>query len=222
MGQFVNLTASDGFQLSAYKAEPAGKPRGGLVVIQEIFGVNQHIRAVADGFARDGYLVVAPALFDRAERNVELGYTPADVSSGVALKGKSPIDKALLDVAASIAAVKGAGKVGITGYCWGGYVSWMAAARLDGLACSAPYYGGGMLEAVGEQPRCPVMAHFGRKDAHIPAAGVEKFAAAHPRHQVFLYDADHGFNCNERGSWDEAAAKLARERTIEFLRKHVG
>jgi carboxymethylenebutenolidase len=222
MGQMVNLTASDGFKLSAYRAEPAGKPRGGLVVIQEIFGVNSHVRDVSDGFAKDGYLVIAPALFDRAERNVDLGYTPADVSQGVALKAKCPIDKVLLDVSAAIDAVKSAGKVGITGYCWGGYVSWMAAARLKGLACSVPYYGGGMLEAVNEQPQCPVMAHFGRKDAHIPAAGVEKFAAAHPTHQVFLYDADHGFNCDQRGSHDAAAARLARERTIEFLRKHVG
>lgn len=222
MGQMIELTATDGFKLSAYRAKPAGQPRGGLVVIQEIFGVNSHIRDVCDGFAADGYLVVAPALFDRLERGVEYGYTADDVTRGRDLKVKVPVDAALLDVAAARDAVAGAGKVGITGYCWGGYVAWMAAARLPGLAAAVPYYGGGMLEAVGETPRCPVLCHFGERDAHIPVAGVREFAAAHPEVDVRIYPADHGFNCDQRGSFDGPAAKLARQRTLAFLHEHVG
>jgi carboxymethylenebutenolidase len=222
MGQMIKLKAADGFELSAYRADPAGKPRGGLVVVQEIFGVNSHIRNVCDGYAADGYRVIAPALFDRAERNVDIGYTPDDIAAGSALKAKSPIATALLDVSAAREALADAGKVGITGYCWGGYVTWMAAGRIDGFACAVPYYGGGMLEAGGEKPRCPVMCHFGERDSHIPVDGVRKFAAAHPEVQVFIYAADHGFNCDQRGSFDDAAAKLARERTLSFLRQHLG
>ena len=222
MGQMIELKAADGFALSAYRADPSGTPRGGLVVVQEIFGVNSHIRNVCDGYAADGYRVVAPALFDRSERGIDIGYTPSDIERGFALKQKSGIDKALLDVAAARGALEGVGKVGITGYCWGGYVTWMAAAREKGFACAIPYYGGGMLEASAEQPKCPVMAHFGERDGHIPVEGVRKFAAAHPEVQVFIYPADHGFNCDHRGSHDAASATLARERTLAFLRQHVG
>jgi carboxymethylenebutenolidase len=222
MGQSIKLKAADGFELAAYRADPSGKPRGGLVVLQEIFGVNSHIRAVCDGYAADGYRVIAPALFDRAERNVDIGYTPDDVAKGIALKAKSPITTALQDVTAARDALGDAGKVGITGYCWGGFVAWMSAARLDGFACGVPYYGGGMLEAVDEKPRCPVMCHFGEHDANIPIDGVRKFAAAHPEVQVFTYPAGHGFNCDQRGSFDATAAKLARERTLSFLREHIG
>ncbi|MEO8305095.1 MAG: dienelactone hydrolase family protein [Betaproteobacteria bacterium] len=222
MGKMLELTAADDFVLSAYRADPAGAPRGALVVAQEIFGVNSHIRSVCDGFAADGYLAIAPALFDRVERGVDIGYTPDDIARGRGLKGKAGIDAALLDVAAARDAVVSAGKVGVVGYCWGGYVAWMAAARLTGFACAIPYYGGGMLEAVGEHPKCPVIAHFGERDGNIPVDGVRKFAAAHPASQVLIYAADHGFNCDQRGSYDAASAKLARARTIAFLRTHVG
>ena len=221
MGEMIELKAADGFTLSAYRADPSGTPRGGLVVVQEIFGVNRHIRNVCDGYAADGYRVIAPALFDRIEPGLDIGYTPDDIGRGSALKQKSGIDNALKDMIAARDALN-SGKVGITGYCWGGYVTWMAAARVDGLACAVPYYGGGMLQASGEKPKCPVMAHFGERDAHIPVAGVRKFAAEHPEMQVFVYPADHGFNCDERGSYDAASAKLARERTLNFLREHVG
>ncbi|MEP6702167.1 MAG: dienelactone hydrolase family protein, partial [Betaproteobacteria bacterium] len=147
MGTMLELTAADGFRLSAYRADPDGMPRGALVVVQEIFGVNSHIKSVCDGFAADGYLALAPALFDRVERNVDLGYTEADVAAGRELKAKSGIDNALLDIAAARDTVAGAGKVGIVGYCWGGYVTWMAASRSTGIACAVPYYGGGMIEA---------------------------------------------------------------------------
>jgi len=222
MGERIELTAADGFRLSAYRADPAGKPRGALVVAQEIFGVNSHIRSVCEGYAADGYVAVAPALFDRYEHNVDIGYTPADVARGRELKAQAKADAALLDVAAARAAVAGAGKVGIVGYCWGGYIAWIAAARLAGFACAVPYYGGGMTDAIAEQPKCPVMAHFGERDAMIPAAGVKALAAAHPSAQVFLYPADHGFNCDQRGTFDAAAASLARDRTLAFLRRHIG
>jgi len=222
MGRMLELTAADGFALSAYRADPAGVPRGGLVVVQEIFGVNSHIRSVCDGFAADGYLAIAPALFDRYQRGVDIGYTPEDIAKGRELKAKAQIDAALSDVRAAREAAASAGKIGVIGYCWGGYVTWMAAARVPGFACAVPYYGGGMLEAIGEHPLCPVMAHFGERDAVIPVEGVRKFAAAHPEAQVFIYAADHGFNCDQRGSYDAAAAKLARERTLAFLQQHVG
>ncbi len=222
MGSMIELVASDGQRIAAYRAEPAGKPRGGIVVVQEIFGVNSHIRSVADGFARDGYLAIAPAMFDRVQRNVDLGYTAEDIQAGRALKERTSMDAAMRDVEAAIRAAAAAGKVGIVGYCWGGLVSWTAAARLPGLACSVPYYGGGMPEQIGLQPQCPVMCHFGERDAHIPLEGVKKLAAAHPGHTVHLYAAEHGFNCDQRGSYDAAAAKLARERTLALFRQHLG
>lgn len=222
MSAFIELTASDGAQLSAYRADPAGKPRGAIVVAQEIFGVNSHIRSVCDGYAADGYLVIAPALFDRYQKGVDIGYTPADVAHGRELKAKANTDAALRDMAAGRDAVAGAGKVGVIGYCWGGFIAWMCASRLSGLACAVPYYGGGMIEAIGEQPRCAVLAHFGERDAGIPVAGVKKLAAAHPAAQVFIYQADHAFNCDPRASYDAAAARLARERTLQFLRRHLG
>jgi carboxymethylenebutenolidase len=222
MGQAIELTAGDGFKLAAYRADPPGKARGGLVVAQEIFGVNSHIQSVCDGFAKDGYAAIAPALFDRYRRGVDLGYTPDDIARGRELKGRTQIDAALLDVAAARNTLSAAGNVGIVGYCWGGYVAWMAAARVPGFACAIPYYGGGVLEAAGERPQCPVMAHFGERDSMIPVDGVRKLAADHPEAQVFTYAADHGFNCDQRGSYDAAAAKTARERTLAFLRQHVG
>ena len=222
MGSMIELVASDGIRVSAYRAEPQGSPRGGLVVAQEIFGVNSHIRAVCDGFAADGYLVVAPALFDRVRPGVDLGYTPDAIAIGRELKDGSTIDLALADVAAAQALAAGAGKTGIVGYCWGGYVAWMATARVSGFACAVAYYGGGMIEAIGEQPRCPVLMHFGEQDQGIPVAGVERLRAAHPAQQVFLYPANHGFNCDQRGSYAAAAAALARQRTLEFFRKHLG
>ncbi len=222
MGNMTELTAADGFVLSAYRADPDGRPRGGLVVVQEIFGVNSHIRSVCDGYAADGYVAVAPALFDRYERGVDIGYTPPDIARGRELKARAEIDAALRDVAAARDALAAIGKVGVIGYCWGGFVAWMAASRLAGFACAVPYYGGGMLDAVGEKPKCPVMAHFGEKDTMIPAAGVRELAAAHPDAQVFLYPADHGFNCDQRTSFDAQAAALARQRTLQFLRQHLG
>ena len=155
VGMMINLTAADGYLLSAYRADPAGTPRGGLVVAQEIFGVNSHIRSVCDGYAADGYRVIAPALFDRYEKGVDIGYAPADIARGRELKAKATTDAALSDVAAARDALAGSGKIGIVGYCWGGFIAWMSACRLSGFACAVPYYGGGLLEAGGETTALP-------------------------------------------------------------------
>lgn len=222
MGNMVEVAAADGFRLSAYRVEPEAAPRGAVVVVQEIFGVNSHIKSVCGNVAADGYLAIAPALFDRIRRGVDLGYTADDIAAGRELKAAASTDHALMDVAAAQAEVADVGKVGIVGYCWGGLIAWLAAARLPGLACAVPYYGGGMIEAIDEQPQCLVMMHFGEQDQWIPVAGVERLRAAHPAHQVFLYAANHGFNCDQRGSFYAEAAALAGKRTLEFFRTHIG
>jgi carboxymethylenebutenolidase len=222
MGRLVNLTAADGIGVQAYRAEPVGVPRGGLVVVQEIIGINDHIRTTCDRFAEDGYVAVAPALFDRYQRGVSLGYAPEDIARGRQLKAHARTDIALTDIAAARVSVAGAGKVGIVGYCWGGFITWMSAARLAGFACAVCYYGGGMVEATDERPLCPVMAHFGKRDTGIPVDGVRRFSEMHPEVKVFLYDADHAFNNDQRKSYDATAAKLARERTVDFLNGNIG
>ena len=222
MGKMIELAASDGHKFAAYRAEPNGKPRGGLIVVQEIFGVNSHIRSVADGYAADGYLVIAPAFFDRVERGLDIGYTPADIERGRAFIPKMQWDTVLKDATAAMDNIKSAGKTGVLGYCWGGTVAWISASRLAGTACSVCYYGGGIPGLIGEQPRCPVMFHWGETDHAIAIADAKKVAAAHPKQQSFIYQAGHGFNCDQRGSYHAESAKLARSRSLEFLRKHLG
>jgi carboxymethylenebutenolidase len=226
MNEQLELNAADGHRLAAYVATPASTARGGLVVVQEIFGVNSHIRAVADGFAADGYLAIAPALFDRVERGVEIGYTPEDIQRGRALKEACTADKAMLDIRCAVASLQSrlapTARIGIVGYCWGGLLTWIAACEVDALAASVPYYGGGMPDHAARVPRCPVLAHFGENDALIPLAGVEALRRAHPGITVQMYPAGHGFNCDQRGSYDAASATLARRRTLAFLREHVG
>lgn len=222
MGNMIELTASDGHKLAAYVAAPAGKPRGGIVVIQEIFGVNSHIKGVADGYAADGYHVVAPAMFDRVQRGYDTGYNQDEIQAGIKVMNALDWGNTILDAAAAIASAGAAGKVGIVGYCWGGTVAWVAAARLKGLACAAPYYGGGMPGFVGEKPACPVMCNFGEKDQSPTLEQARQIAAAHPSITAHYYPAGHGFNCDQRGSYDAPSAKLARERTLAFFRQHVG
>ncbi|MDQ0037016.1 carboxymethylenebutenolidase [Variovorax boronicumulans] len=227
MGQFIDLTAKDGFSFPAYVAEPPGKPRGAVVVVQEIFGVNSHIRSVADGYAAEGYLAVAPATFQRVKPGVELGYSDEDMKEGSALKAAVealPAPGVLQDIEAAIAYAAKAGKVGIVGYCWGGLLTWRAASLLPGLAAAAPYYGGGMTmpEEAARQPKVPVLAHFGNQDHWIPLDTVESFKKAHPEVEVHVYPVGHGFSCDQRGSYNAEAAKLARERTLAFFAKHVG
>ncbi|RYZ10705.1 MAG: dienelactone hydrolase family protein [Comamonadaceae bacterium] len=226
MGQFIDLKAADGQAIPAYVAQPAGTPKGGVVVVQEIFGVNSHIRSVADGYAAQGYLAVAPAIFHRVKPGVELGYQPDDMSAGMALKTATealPSPGAMQDIQAAIDHAAQGGKVGIVGYCYGGLLTWRSACQLDGLSAAAPYYGGGMTtpDEIARKPKVPVIAHFGDKDHWISVESVEAFRKAHPDVEVHLYSADHGFNCDQRGSHDAAAAKLARERTLEFFAKHL-
>jgi carboxymethylenebutenolidase len=223
MSKTVKLKAGDGHELGAYVALPAGPPIAGLVVIQEAFGVNGHIRSVADGFARDGFLAVAPALFDRIERGVELGYQGEALEKGIALARQINPDDAVKDVAAALDWLREqkVGRAGVIGYCFGGTLAWLAATRLD-VAAAVGYYGGYIARFANENPRSPVMLHFGTLDKHIPKADVDQVQAAHPEVQIFWYEADHGFNCDDRASYNPQAAKLARERSLEFLKKHCG
>jgi carboxymethylenebutenolidase len=227
MGQFIDLQAADGLRFPAYVAQPAGQPRGGVVVLQEIFGVNSHIRAVADGYAAAGYLAVAPSTFHRIKPGVELGYQPDDMKAGMELKAAVealPAPGVLQDIQAAVGHAAQAGKVGVVGYCWGGLLTWRTACLLQGVSAAVPYYGGGITtEAeVARTPRCPVLAHFGEQDHWIPLDGVEAFKRAHPEVEAHIYAANHGFNCDQRGSHDATSARLARERTLAFFAKHVG
>jgi carboxymethylenebutenolidase len=222
VGESASLRAADGHVFSAYVARPAGGPIAGLVVVQEIFGVNSHIRSVADGFAKDGFLAVAPALFDRIQPGIELGYEGADMQTAMSLIPKIDTEKAIADIAAAIdyAAEATSKKVGVIGYCFGGTLAWLAATRLH-PAAAVGYYGGRIANRAAETPNCPVMLHFGSQDAHIPAAEVEKIHSAHPEVEIFWYDAGHGFNCNPRASYNAAAAKEARQRSLQFFKKHL-
>lgn len=223
MGQHIKLKASDGAEIGAWRADPAGAPRGGVVVIQEIMGVNHHIRAVADLYAAQGYLAIAPALFDRVEPDFEVGYDGPSIQRGMAVVGKMNFDKTLLDIAAAIEAAGSAGKVGVVGYCFGGTIAWLAACRLAGVAAASCYYGGMIVALKDETPRAPTILHFGALDDHIPLAGVREIEAAHPGLPVYVYDdAGHGFNCDERGSYHAASAALARTRTLQLFRRNVG
>ncbi|RZL65316.1 MAG: dienelactone hydrolase family protein [Variovorax sp.] len=227
MGQFIDLTAKDGFTFPAYVAEPQGTPRGAVVVLQEIFGVNSHIRSVADGYAADGYLAVAPSTFHRVQPNVELGYSDDDMKAGFGLKTAAealPDPGVLQDIEAAVAYAAKAGKVGIVGFCWGGLLTWRAASAVPGLAAAVPYYGGGMTtpEESALQPTVPVLAHFGDNDHWIPLDTIEAFRKAHPEVEVHVYASGHGFNCEQRGSYNAEAAALARQRTLAFFQKHVG
>jgi carboxymethylenebutenolidase len=227
MGNFIDLKAADGFSFPAYVAQPQGKALGAVVVLQEIFGVNSHIRQVADGYAAAGYLAVAPATFHRVKPGVELGYTSEDVTAGAALKAQVealPAPGVLQDIQAAIKHASQAGKVGIVGYCWGGLLTWRAASLLDGLSAAAPYYGGGMTvpPEIARKPKVPVMAHFGDQDQHIPIDTVKAFEKAHPEVEVHVYAANHGFNCDQRASYNAGAAATARERTLDHFRRHLG
>jgi len=219
MEHSIELSAADGHRLSATLAEPKHKPHGGIVVVQEIFGVTRHIRAVADQYAAAGFLAIAPALFDRVERNVDVPYT--DMQRGFAYMRALKTDEVILDVQAAVNRVSAAGKVGVVGYCWGGTIAYLAAARIK-IAAAVAYYGGGIHNHTDEKPRVPVMFHFGEKDAHIPRSAVDQIRAAYPEGLYHLYPADHGFNCTDRASYEPTCAKLALERSLEFLHRYVG
>jgi carboxymethylenebutenolidase len=226
MGSRIQLTASDGHHPAAYLAEPTppNPAAPAVVIVQEIFGVNRHIRSVVDLYASEGFYALAPALLDRVQPGIELNYNSADANRGMQIVQQIGIDKALLDVSAAInsAAQSAPGrKVAVVGFCFGGTLAWLAATRLN-PAAAVGYYGGQISRFVAEQPRCPVMLHFGAKDKHIPASDIQKIQQAHPEVTVFLYEnAGHGFNCDHRPDYEPASAKQARERTLSFLRSHL-
>jgi carboxymethylenebutenolidase len=227
MPSTLDLKAADGHVFPVYVAQPAGQPKGSVLVLPEIFGVNAHIRAVADGYAAQGYLAIAPSTFHRVQPGVELGYTADDVTAGVALKAQVealPAPGVLEDIQATIDYAARGGKVGVVGYCWGGLLTWRAACSLSGVSAAVPYYGGGMTTPaeIARQPHCPVQAHFADTDASIPLDGVTAFTQAHPEVTVWLYPGHHGFNCDHRAAYDAAAATLARDRTLAFFKRHIG
>ena len=219
-GETMQLTAADGHALDAYLARPDGTPSAGMVVIQEVFGVNSHIRAVTEGYAAEGYLAVAPALFDRVARGVELGYAGEDLTRGRELRAEVGWDRAMEDIAAAMATVAEAGPTGVVGYCWGGSLAYLAACRL-GPAAAVGYYGGQIADFLDETPGSPLLLHFGEKDAFIEPEQVAAVRAAHPDVPVHLYPAGHGFNCTERGDYHPESARLALERSLAFFAEHL-
>jgi len=225
MGEFITLTASDGHKFSAYEAKPAGKPKGGLVVVPEIFGINAHMRSVADGYAADGYHVLAPCLFDRVERDYDRGYGPEDREAGMAIMKALKPAEMLADVTATVQKLVPEGKVALVGYCLGGSIAYLAASAVPGLTATIGYYGGMIAANLDKQPKVPVMLHFGDEDQGIPVEAVEKVkAAVDPKLvQVYRYaNAGHAFNRAGTTSWHEPSARLARERTLAFLKAQIG
>jgi carboxymethylenebutenolidase len=223
MGTYTRLTTADGHEFDAYVADCPLPARAAIVVIHEIFGVNGHIRSVADDYARQGFWTIAPALFDRAECRVELGYGADERKRGMQLAKQVGLDAALKDVQAAMehaVSLPDKKKVGVLGYCFGGTLAWLAATRLT-PAAAVCYYGGRIAEHAAETPQCPVLLHFGRKDVHIPPSEIEKIQHFHADLPLFLYDAGHGFNCDQRESYDPSSAALARQRTLKFLRQHL-
>jgi carboxymethylenebutenolidase len=221
VAEFTTIMARDGHEFRAWLAAPPGKPRGAIVLLQEIFGVNGHIRAVAEDYAAQGYTVIAPSLFDRIRRGIELGYTPAEMQEGVGYRAQLAPETTMKDIAAAAAVVKNSGRTAALGYCWGGSLAYLAAGQLP-LSCAVVYYGK-VTSYLGQKPRSPVMYHYGEQDKSIPAADVEATRAAMQGASVlYVYEgAGHGFNCDQRESFNPQAAALARNRTLEFLGKYL-
>jgi len=222
VGQDIRLKASDGFELGGYRADPAGAPKAAIVVIQEIFGVNHHIRSVCDRLAQAGYVAIAPSIFDRIEPNFTSGYTPDEVANARKFVANPDWAAMLLDTQAAIDAVKSIGPVGIIGFCLGGSVAYVAATKLSGLSAAVGYYGGAVVRFADEKPVVPTQLHFGEKDAGIPLTDVETIKTKRPDVEVFNYPgAQHGFHCDERGSYDKTSADIAWPRSLDFLAKHL-
>jgi carboxymethylenebutenolidase len=218
----IELTAGDAHKFSAYRSDPTGTPKGAVVVIQELFGVNPHIRRLADGFAARGYVAIAPALFDRVKSGIELGYDEASRTEGASLMQQLGTDLPLGDIQATVDAVKSAGKVAIIGYCWGGYLAYLAGNRVNGAACAIGYYGGGIVDAFQEKRKIPTLLHFGENDPQIPFEEVVQFRQQRPDVSAFSYpQAVHGFNCDERDGYNEEAAHKALDRTLFWISQYV-
>jgi carboxymethylenebutenolidase len=222
VGKDIKLTASDNFQLGAYRADSASAPKAAVVVIQEIFGVNHHIRAVCDRLASEGYVAIAPSIFDRVEPNFTSGYSPEEVA--VARKFVANPDWAamLRDTQAAIDAVKNVAPVGIIGFCLGGSIAYAGATKLSGLSAAIGYYGGAIVRFADDKPKVPTQLHFGEKDAGIPLSDVETIRAKRPDVEIHVYPgAQHGFHCDERASYDKSSADIAWPRSLGFLAKHL-
>jgi len=224
MGTSFEVTREDGGTLQAYRAEPQSNAAGMVLVIQEIFGVNAHIRSVCDRFAEAGYVAIAPALFDRVTPNVELHYTPEGIERGKELMGSIEFDSALADIRSTLTTAGAEpAKTAVVGYCWGGSLAFASAARLGNqLACAISYYPGGIANQIGEELAAPVLFHFGSQDQTIPMDIVEKVREHYPDQQLHVYDAGHGFNCDARGSYDSTSADLAYQRTLDFIKNQMG
>jgi carboxymethylenebutenolidase len=221
MSEFTTIMARDGHEFRAWLAAPQGTARGAIVIVQEIFGVNSHIRAVTDGYAAEGYVAIAPSLFDRVRKGIELGYTQPEVQEGFGYAQQLKPEQTLQDLGAALAVVKHAGRVGMVGYCWGGKLTYMAACDLP-IACGVAYYGGSTTQCLDKKPKCPMMYHFGAEDTHIPMSDVEKIKAANPQGIFHIYQgAGHGFNCDQRASYNPQAAALALARSVAFFAQHL-
>ena len=219
MGDTVRLTAADNHQLDAYRAEASGASAGGIVIVQEIFGVTPHIKRVVDQYAAEGFTAVAPAMFDRVERGVDVDYS--DAPTGRAIMQQLDWQNTVTDTSAAVESVRAAGPVFVVGYCWGGTVAYVAASDLD-ITAAVSYYGGGIARLLEKTPKCPIMYHFGEEDQAIPLSDVEKIRETHPSGTFYVYDgAGHGFNCEDRASYHPEAAKQALERSLSFIREHL-
>ncbi|MDC0158188.1 dienelactone hydrolase family protein [Rhodospirillaceae bacterium] len=221
MGEIINATASDGHEFDIYLAQSKGSPRGGIVLIQEIFGVNNHIKNVAEKFSSNGYLVGAPSLFDRVQPDIQLGYSTKDVIRGKQLKDNLGNEKPLIDIIATLNIVRSAGRVAVVGYCWGGTLAWLSACHVDGFDVAISYYGGGIGQLLSIEPRCPSIFHFGEQDHAISIAEINSLRQAHPECPIYLYPAGHGFNCEQRDSFHSTSSAIAFERTIQYLDKYI-
>ena len=219
-GQVTLRSVHDGFEFGAYHAEPADARHGGLVLIQEIFGVTNHIRELCDGFAADGYEVIAPSFYDRQEPGFAAGYDAESVTKGVRYSGAAPWDEVAGDLQVAVSALKG--PVFVTGFCWGGTATWLAACRCEGVAAASSFYGRRIPELLDETPKCPLILHFGKTDASIPPQVVEKIGAAHPDLPIYLYEAGHGFVSDRRADYNADCARLARLRTLQLFRQSSG
>lgn len=222
-GGMLSMAMDDGAEIGVYHVEPAGGRRGGLVLVQEIFGVTEHIREQCDRFAADGYEVLAPALFDREAPGLQASYEPEDVQKALRIaRQQHPFEQSVQDVQTCIDALRSKGPVFMVGYCYGGSVSWAAASRCEGLAAASCYYGSMIPKLIDDNPRCPTIAHFGRHDRSIPMQDVEQLQRRHPDVPIYIYEAGHGFNSDRRTDYHAESANLARERTLELFRANGG
>jgi carboxymethylenebutenolidase len=222
-GKMTKMKMSDGASIGVYHVDAVGKRRGGLVLIQEIFGLTEHIKECCDSYAAEGYEVLGPAVYDREAPGFEASYSPEDIQKAIKIaRGEHPFELSVKDSQTCIDALKGKGAVFITGYCYGGTVTWAAACQCTGLAAASGYYGGGIAGMIEQKPRCPTILHFGKQDHGIPMEAVDKIKAAHPDVKVYVYDAGHGFNSDRRTDYNPDCAKLAKQRTIDLFRANGG